>query len=97
MNFQEAAKNEAVRKRIEATAKDVVTSSQLAKAAGMSRNTLDKILCNGREAQDRITRCYRRLVISVASSYQGRGLSLQDLIQVLAHLTDLLISCFLQL
>lgn len=56
----------------------------------MSKSTLDKILCNGREAQERITRCYRRLVISVASSYQGKGLSLQDLIQVSFNSSDFL-------
>ena len=71
-----------MRKRIEETTENEVTFAQWAKAAGMSKNSLDKVLCDGREAQERITRCYRRLVISVASSYQGKGLSLQDLIQV---------------
>ncbi|KAL3537498.1 hypothetical protein ACH5RR_000864 [Cinchona calisaya] len=79
--LKEESKVEAVRKRIEETSEDKVTLAQWAKAAGMSKITLDTILFNGREAQERITRCYRRLVISVASSYQGRGLSLQDLIQ----------------
>lgn len=60
-----------------------LTLSQWAKAAGMSRISLDKILCNGRESRERIIRCYRRLVICIATSYQGRGLSMQDLIQVL--------------
>ncbi|XP_027113841.2 RNA polymerase sigma factor sigD, chloroplastic-like [Coffea arabica] len=79
--LKEEARVEAVRKRIEETSENEVTLAQWAKAAGMSKNSLDKVLCDGREAQERITRCYRRLVISVASSYQGKGLSLQDLIQ----------------
>ncbi|CAI9102993.1 OLC1v1001400C1 [Oldenlandia corymbosa var. corymbosa] len=79
--LKEEARIEAVRKRIEEATRSEVTLSQWAKAAGLSRNTLDKILCNGREARDRITRCYRRLVISLASGYQGRGFSLQDLVQ----------------
>lgn len=40
------------------------------------------MLCNGRESRERINHDYRRLVISIATNYQGKGLSLQDLIQV---------------
>ncbi|KAK6163001.1 hypothetical protein DH2020_002842 [Rehmannia glutinosa] len=58
-----------------------LSSSQWAKAAGISQHKLDKILCNGRESEEKITSSYQRLVVSVASSYQGRGLSLQDLTQ----------------
>ncbi|KAE9616264.1 hypothetical protein Lal_00017514 [Lupinus albus] len=42
---------------------------------------LDKVLCNTRESRERIAREYRGLVASIASSYQGKGLSFQDLIQ----------------
>ncbi|KAI3445059.1 hypothetical protein Pfo_001724 [Paulownia fortunei] len=58
-----------------------LSSSQWAKAAGISQHNLDRILCNGRESEEIITSSYHRLVVSVASSYQGKGLSLQDLTQ----------------
>lgn len=43
---------------------------------------MDKILCKDRESQERITRSYRGLVVSIAAGYQGKGISIQDLIQV---------------
>ncbi|KAJ0037967.1 hypothetical protein Pint_23911 [Pistacia integerrima] len=54
---------------------------ELAKATGKKRRQVDKILCKERESQERITRSYRRLVASIAAGYQGKGLSLQDLVQ----------------
>ncbi|KAK3006363.1 hypothetical protein RJ639_016616, partial [Escallonia herrerae] len=80
-NQQEEARVEAVRKKILQTSEHQPTSNQWAEAAGMSSSSLDWILCNGRESRERINRCYRRLVVSVAASYRGKGLSLQDLIQ----------------
>ncbi|KAF5469753.1 hypothetical protein F2P56_010317 [Juglans regia] len=56
------------------------TSKQLAKAIGMERS-VDKILCDGRDSRERISRSYRRLVVSIAKGYQGKGLSFRDLIQ----------------
>ena len=50
-----------MKKRIEKTSENEVILAQLAKAVEMSRNSLDKVLCDGREAQERITRCYRNL------------------------------------
>ncbi|KAL0429227.1 UNVERIFIED_CONTAM: RNA polymerase sigma factor sigD, chloroplastic [Sesamum radiatum] len=79
---QERARIEAVRTELLAeTGRREVSSSQWAKAAGISQRNLDRILCNGRESEERITSCYHRLVVSIASSYQGKGLSLQDLTQ----------------
>ncbi|CAJ1958887.1 unnamed protein product [Sphenostylis stenocarpa] len=43
--------------------------------------SLDKALCNARETRERLAHDYRGLVISIAAGYQGKGLSLQDLIQ----------------
>lgn len=51
----------------------------------MKTRCLDKILCNKRESRERINLNYRRLVVSIAARYQGKGLSLQDLIQVPPH------------
>ncbi|KAG8386163.1 hypothetical protein BUALT_Bualt03G0120500 [Buddleja alternifolia] len=79
-HFLERARIEGVRIKLEAeTGGHKLSSTQWAKAAGISTRNLDKILCNGRESEERITSCYHRLVVSVASSYQGKGLSLQDL------------------
>lgn len=61
---------------------DELSSSQWAEAAGISQHSLDRILWNGKQSEERIVRCYSRLVFSVANSHQGRGLSLQDLTQV---------------
>ncbi|KAJ0975620.1 hypothetical protein J5N97_017585 [Dioscorea zingiberensis] len=41
----------------------------------------EKVLLRARECRERITLSYKRLVISIATPYQGKGLSLQDLIQ----------------
>lgn len=74
---------EAVRRSLIAeTEEDEVSSNEWAKAAGISRLRLDKILWNGRESEKRITTCYHGLVVSIASPYLGKGLTLQDLAQV---------------
>lgn len=49
----------------------------------MEKNSVDNILCKGRESREKILRSYRRLVVSIATGYQDKGLSLEDLIQVL--------------
>ncbi|KAM7264166.1 hypothetical protein ACFE04_001849 [Oxalis oulophora] len=83
MFLKEGAKIEAARKRILASQSHEPTSDQLAKAIGMNRRKLDKIMCKERESRDKITQSYRGLVVSIATSYQGNGLSLKDLIQVI--------------
>ncbi|KAJ4912007.1 hypothetical protein Rs2_06628 [Raphanus sativus] len=47
----------------------------------MKRSSANEMLCRRREAREKINRCYRRLVVSIATGYQGKGLNLQDLIQ----------------
>ncbi|KAL2514573.1 RNA polymerase sigma factor sigD [Forsythia ovata] len=79
--LKERERVEAVRKGISDMGEQELTSSQWAKAAGITQKSLENILCKGRESQERICSCYQRLVISVATSYQGKGLSLKDLIQ----------------
>lgn len=80
---QERERIEAVRRGLVAEkGGDEVSSNEWAMAAGISRRKLDEILWNARESENRITSCYHGLVVSIASSYLGRGLSLQDLAQV---------------
>ncbi|KAA8515643.1 hypothetical protein F0562_018746 [Nyssa sinensis] len=79
--LKEEARVEAVRRMISETREHEPTLNQWANAVGISSSSLDKILCNGRESRERITSCYLRLVVSIATYYQGKGLSLQDLIQ----------------
>nr|XP_017185880.2 LOW QUALITY PROTEIN: RNA polymerase sigma factor sigD, chloroplastic-like [Malus domestica] len=78
---QEGARLELRRLRVVEAEEQEPTSKQLAKAMGMKTRSIDKVLCKKRESQERIIRSYRGLIISVASSYQGKGLSFQDLIQ----------------
>ena len=85
VNEQEEARLEAVRRRIKELNEHEPTSSQWAKAVGMRGSSLEKVLCNGRESKERIFKCYKRLVISIAASYQGKGLTLEDLVQVSTH------------
>ncbi|KAH8498911.1 hypothetical protein H0E87_017723 [Populus deltoides] len=75
------ARIEAARRRIGEVQELDPTSKQLAKALRMEKNSVDNVLCKGRESREKIIRSYRRLVVSIATSYQDKGLSLQDLIQ----------------
>ncbi|WVZ00316.1 hypothetical protein V8G54_026385 [Vigna mungo] len=52
--------------------------SAITRRSGLS---LDKALCNERQTKERLAHDYRGLVTSIAAGYQGKGLSLQDLIQ----------------
>ncbi|KAK9283540.1 hypothetical protein L1049_011787 [Liquidambar formosana] len=81
MCLKEGARLEAARRRMTEPGECEPTSNQWAKTVGLKRRSLDRKLCNGREARERITRSYRRLIVSIATGYQGKGLSLQDLIQ----------------
>ncbi|KAL6326870.1 hypothetical protein AAG906_012145 [Vitis piasezkii] len=69
--LKEEAGLEAARRRIAETREHEPTSNQWAEAVGIKRSSLDKM----------INQSYRRLVVSIAARYQGKGLSLQDLIQ----------------
>lgn len=82
---QEGARLEEARKTVGRAEEHESISMQLAKATGMKRSKVDKILCKERESQERIVRSFRRLVVSIATGYQGKGLSLKDLIQVTTH------------
>lgn len=70
-----------MRRSIEGAGEDKLTTNQWAKAAGMNTKTLNRILFNAKKSKELIIRSYKALVVSIASLYKGRGLSLQDLIQ----------------
>uniref|UniRef100_A0A803PA79 RNA polymerase sigma-70 domain-containing protein n=1 Tax=Cannabis sativa TaxID=3483 RepID=A0A803PA79_CANSA len=78
---EEGAKLEVARQRLKNDKDHEPTSQELAKAMKMEIKSIDKILCKERESQEKITRSYKRLVSSIASGYQGKGLTFQDLIQ----------------
>lgn len=59
------------------------TFAQWAAAAGVDQKTLRKRLNYGRLCKDKMIKSNIRLVISIAKNYQGAGMNLQDLVQVL--------------
>ncbi|KAK9125238.1 hypothetical protein Scep_014084 [Stephania cephalantha] len=79
--IKEGAKLEEARRKIWKGKESEPTSSQWAETAGIKKENLEKTLCGARESRERINSSYRRLVASIAAAYQGRGLSLEDLIQ----------------
>nr|AKC88710.1 sigma factor [Hypseocharis bilobata] len=81
MCLKEGARLEAQRRKLAEACKQEPSLKQLAMAMGMKKRNIDRILCNRRVSQETIIRTYRGLVVSIAIGYQGRGLSLQDLIQ----------------
>ncbi|KAB5541004.1 hypothetical protein DKX38_013978 [Salix brachista] len=81
MCLKHEARIEAARRRIGEAQELDPTSKQLAKALRMEKNSVDNVLCKGRESREKIIRSYRRLVVSIATGYQDKGLSLEDLIQ----------------
>ncbi|THU73154.1 hypothetical protein C4D60_Mb04t19820 [Musa balbisiana] len=48
---------------------------------GRMKRRSEKAFLRARESKERITLSYKRLVVSIAATYQGKGLTIQDLIQ----------------
>lgn len=63
------------------------TFAQWAAAAGLGRKTLRSRLDYGLQCKERMIKSNIRLVISIAKHYQGSGMNLQDLVQVIACLS----------
>jgi len=59
------------------------TFAQWATAAGVDPRTLRKHLNYGKHCKDKMIKSNIRLVISIAKNFQGAGMNLQDLVQVL--------------
>nr|AKC88719.1 sigma factor [Pelargonium exstipulatum] len=81
MMIQEGARLEVERRRMAEACMHEPSLKQLASATGMSMRSIDNILCNARKSKEIIIQAYRGLVSSIATGYQGRGLSLPELIQ----------------
>lgn len=59
------------------------TFAQWAAAAGIEQKTLREQINYGILCKDKMIKSNIRLVISIAKNYQGAGMNLQDLVQVL--------------
>lgn len=57
------------------------TIAEWAKAVNMESAAFSTRLTEGQRCKDKMIQCNLRLVVSVAKKYQGRGMSVQDLIQ----------------
>ena len=73
---------EAVKKSLQEHIGREPTIAEWAKALDMDVRTFSSRLNEGRQGKDRMIQCNLRLVISVAKTYKGKGMSMQDLIQV---------------
>ncbi|KAM7274992.1 hypothetical protein ACFE04_016858 [Oxalis oulophora] len=73
---------EKIRATLEKETGQVVSHSCWAKAAGVSEKTLQQDLRFGWYCRDELLRSTRSLVIYLARAYRGRGVSLDDLLQV---------------
>ena len=58
------------------------TISEWSRAVGMEQNAFEEQVMEGRHSKDKMVNSNLRLVVSVAKNYQGRGMTLQDLVQV---------------
>lgn len=58
------------------------TIGEWSRAVGMEQNAFELRLKDGRYSKDKMVNSNLRLVVSIAKNYQGRGMTLQDLIQV---------------
>ena len=58
------------------------TIGEWSRAVGMEQNAFELRIKEGRLSKDKMVNWNLRLVVSIAKNYQGRGMTLQDLIQV---------------
>eukprot|EP00249_Psilotum_nudum_P023621 c28937_g1_i1 orf=1187-2899(+) len=71
----------AVKAKLEEQKGKEATMTEWARALGMELGTFSSRLDKGQRCKDKMVQCNLRLVISIAKKYQGKGMSVQDLIQ----------------
>ncbi|KAL4205136.1 hypothetical protein AMTRI_Chr01g113100 [Amborella trichopoda] len=79
--LREGARLEGIRRKLREKRGREPSRGQWAEAVGMRESSMERRLGIARECGNRITNSYRRLVVSIATSYPGKGMSLSDLIQ----------------
>ncbi|XP_077249468.1 sigma factor 4 [Tasmannia lanceolata] len=79
--LKEGARLEAAWKNIRELRKHDPSMCEWAEYVGMKKGDLEKKLWRVRESRERIILSYKKLVVSIATPYLGKGLSLQDLVQ----------------
>lgn len=73
---------EDIKERLQLQTQREPTLSEWAQAVGMSCHGLQSCLSSGRHSRDKMISANLRLVVHVARQYEGKGLDLQDLLQV---------------
>lgn len=73
---------EDVKERLRLQTKREPTLAEWAQAVGISCHGLQSCLSSGRHSRDKMISANLRLVVHVARQYEGKGLDLQDLLQV---------------
>lgn len=80
--MQDLLKLEKVKTELQREVGREPTISEWSRAVGMEQNAFEERVKDGRHAKDKMVNSNLRLVVSIAKNYQGRGMTIQDLIQV---------------
>lgn len=73
---------EEVKERLQSQSDREPTLVEWAQAVGMSCQVLQSCLSSGRRSREKMIYANFRLVVHVARQYEGKGLNIQDLLQV---------------
>ncbi|KAL3689865.1 hypothetical protein R1sor_016174 [Riccia sorocarpa] len=79
--IQDLLKMENVKKDLREQMGREPTLVEWAKAVGTERHSLESRIKSGQACKDKMVNSNLRLVVSIAKRYQGRGMTIQDLIQ----------------
>ncbi|XP_043699354.1 RNA polymerase sigma factor sigF, chloroplastic isoform X2 [Telopea speciosissima] len=82
VEVQELLRLEEVKQRLQSQFERQPTLVEWAEAVGMSCQVLQSHIISGNRSREKMIFANLRMVVHVAKKYQGRGLSLQDLLQV---------------